>query len=59
MQIRQETVEKILYYLIDAIEEKQLKIDSLNSVVAELADDNVARAEQIVIMMNKLREFEK
>ena len=59
MQIKQETVEKILYYLVDAIEEKQSKINDLNYVVMEQSEENVIKSEQLCELLRELKELKK
>ena len=59
MQIKQEPVEKILYYLVDAIEEKQSKINDLNYVVMEQSEENVIKSEQLCELLRELKELKK
>ena len=59
MQIRQETVEKIIDVLLDQIDEKKKTIFDLNYVVAEQAEENVEKSEIISELLMKLKGGER
>ena len=58
MQIRQETVERIIDVLLDQIDEKKKTICDLNYVVAEQAEENVEKSEIISELLMKLKDRE-
>ena len=58
MQIRQETVERIIDVLLDQIDEKKKTICDLNYVVAEQAEENVEKSEIISESLMKLKDGE-
>ena len=47
MQIKEETADKIINNLLDLLEEKDRKIDSLNTVISELADESLSKSAEI------------
>lgn len=59
MQIRQETVERIIDILLDQIDEKKKTICDLNYVVSEQAEENVEKSEIISELLMKLKDGEK
>lgn len=58
MQIKQETVERIIDVLLDQIDEKKKTICDLNYVVSEQAEENVEKSEIISDLLIKLNDGE-
>lgn len=44
MQIKEKTADKIINNLLDLLEEKDRKIDSLNAVISDLADESLSKS---------------
>lgn len=59
MQIKQETVEKIIDVLLEQIDEKQKRIFDLNYVISEQADENVEKSEKICELLERIKTLEK
>lgn len=53
MQIEEKTVDKIINSLLDLLEEKDRKIDSLNAVISELADESLSKSAEICKLLER------
>ena len=47
MKIEEKTANRVLNSLLDLLEEKDRKIDSLNAVISELADESLSKSAEI------------
>lgn len=53
MQIEERTADKIINNLLDLLEEKDRKIDSLNAVISELADESLSKSAEICKLLER------
>lgn len=59
MQIKQETLEKIIDCLLEQIDAKQRTIHDLHYVIAEQADENVEKSEKMCELLERIKTLEK